>query len=90
MTGYCKSEAKTRKQTIFRQDLFGNFYSTSNIIICNETYKLDRSQLGMEILELCASFNDTHISVNVSQCFLFLENYTILKNIYIFLNFDFY
>ena len=72
MTGYCKSEVKTQKQTIFTQNLFGNFYSTSKIMILNENYELDRSQLGTEIVELCTSLNVAHISVNVSQCFFLL------------------
>ena len=30
--GTCKFEAKTQKQTIFRPNLFGNFYSTLNFL----------------------------------------------------------
>ena len=30
MTGIFKYEANTQKQTIFRQSLFGNYYSTLN------------------------------------------------------------
>ena len=74
---------KTQKQTIFREDLFGNFYSTSKINIYNENYQLDRSQLGTEIVELCASLNVSHISVNDSQHFVLIE--TFKKK-----NFDFF
>ena len=30
MTGTCKFEAKTQKQTFFRQNLFRNYYYTNN------------------------------------------------------------
>ena len=32
MTGNFKFEAKTQKQTIFEQNLFGKFYSTLNFL----------------------------------------------------------
>ena len=65
---------KTQKQTNFREDLFGNFYSTSKIMIYNENYQLDRSQLSTEIVDICASLNVAHISVNVSQRFFKLQH----------------
>ena len=60
---------KTQKETNFRKDLFGNFYSTSKIMIYNENYQLNGSQLGTDIVELYASLNVSHISVNDSQHF---------------------
>ena len=53
-------------------------------MIYNENYQLDRSQLGTEIVELCASLNVSHISVNDSQHFFLIE--TFKKKI----NFDFF